>query len=484
MVDILLIYPPYTWEFTSPPLGLAYIASVLRNSGYAVKILDMTPTHTTLDELEKEISLLKPKIIGISSMTIQANGTMKIAKVAKTVGSSIKVIVGGPHATALPDEMLENPEIDFVCIGEGEVTTNELVDNLFKGNRDVESISGLAYKDRVGKIVKTSPRTFITNLDSIPFPAWDLLPFDQYHVTNVGLRKEPVFALLSSRGCPYRCIFCSSFMTMGRRYRMRSAENIFAEIEMLYRRFGMRQFDFVDDTITIDRERVERLCHPIIESRMDVTWACNSTVRINDSGILRKMKEAGCIRIDFGVESGDPEVLKIIKKGITVPQVIKAHRYAKEAGLKTCSFFIIGLPGQDMESIRKSLSLIEQLETDVPGFSIATPYPGTELYKIAENNNWLKTFDWSQYLTGASRTDYKPVMETDKLSQEGILQAKRFVSVYLARLALKKNYGSRFYLNPKLYINTFRSFKEPLSVHSMSRKFRNGLRLIKQELRG
>lgn len=484
MTDILLIYPPYSWPGTSPPLGLAYIASVLRNSGYTVNILDMNPAHTSLEQLENELRLLKPKIAGISCMTNQANETVRIAEVIKTVDSSVKVAVGGPHPTALPDEMLQNSAADFVCLGEGEITITELVEALFIGEKDFDSILGLAYKDGDGRVVKTSPRPFISDLDSIPFPAWDLLPVDKYNVIGPGLQKDkPVFALLSSRGCPYRCIFCSSFMTMGRRFRMRSAENIFAEIEMLYHKFGMRQFDFVDDTITVDKQRVERLCNLIIESKMDIAWGCNSTVRLRDPTILHKMREANCVRINFGVESGDPEVLKTIKKGITVHQVIEAHRYAKEAGLKTTSFFMSGLPGQDIKSVKKSLSLIEQIETDFLGGSVATPYPGTELYELAQKKGWLRTSDWSQYLTCAISNDYKPVMRTDEMSGEEILRAGEFFAMGVGRLMFRKKYGSRYYLNPKLYIDILRSGEEPLSLRVMRRKFKTGLRLIMRELK-
>ncbi|MCK4818745.1 cobalamin-dependent protein, partial [bacterium] len=251
MNDIMLIYPPYTWEHTSPPLGLAYIAAILRNSGYAVRVLDMNPTHIDLEQLENELRADEPKIVGISAMTNQANATVEIAERVKMVDDSIKVIVGGSHPTALPDEMLENTAIDFVCIGEGEYTINEHVRSLLNGDKTFDSISGLAYRDEEGKVVQTSPRPFISDLDSLPFPAWDLLPLYKYHVAHAGLRGSLTFALLSSRGCPYRCIFCSSSLTMGRKFRMRSAENIFAEIQMLYNRFGMRQFDFVDDTITV-----------------------------------------------------------------------------------------------------------------------------------------------------------------------------------------------------------------------------------------
>lgn len=265
---------------------------------------------------------------------------------------------------------------------------------------------------------------------------------------------------------------------------MRSAENIFAEIQMLYSRFGMRQFDFVDDTITVDKERVEKFCELLIESKLGITWACNSTVHIKDSAIFRRMREAGCLRIDFGVESGDPEVLKTIRKGISIPQIVEAHRGAKEAGLKTGSFFMVALPGQDMESIGKSLSLMKQIDTDFPGLSIATPYPGTELYQMATKNNWLKTSDWSKYLTLVTQPGHKPVMETDEMNQKEIMNAYTLVTVEAARLVLRKQYGAKFYLNPKLYIDIFRSSGPSVNRHAVFKNLKNIPKLVKRELWG
>jgi len=250
---------------------------------------------------------------------------------------------------------------------------------------------------------------------------------------------------------------------MGRQFRMRSADCIFAEIKMLYDQYGIRQIDFADDTLTLDIERLDKLCDLLIKSGFKISWSCNSQVHDKiKPDILKKMKEAGCVRIDFGVESGDPEVLKIIKKNITISQICNAHKYARESGLKTVSFFMIGLPGQDMESIKKSLSLIESIETDFPFFSIATPYPGTELYEIAKKRGWLKTTDWNKFLSIISYDDYEPTMETDKMDQQTILSSYKYVSDYLKYYQIRKKYGKKFYFNPCFYKEKIFSMKSKL----------------------
>lgn len=483
MIDVLLVYPPYSWPFMSPPLGLAYIAAVLHDAGYTVKILDMTPMRITMEQLEGEIRKIKPKVLGISSMTIQAKKAIQIAEIAKKANDSIKVIVGGPHPTALPEEMLASRSVDFVCMGEGEFTVTELVESLLHENGDISAIPGLVSRGSRGEMVRTEPRPLIHDLDKLPFPAWDLLPIKEYRVSNIGLRSDRfTFTLLSSRGCPYQCIFCNSHGVMGRKFRMRSAENLFAEIEMLYHEYGMRQMDFVDDTVTLNSERVDTLCDLLINSKMDLTWTCNSTVRIADLNMLQKMRKAGCIRIDFGVESGDPKVLKRIRKGITINQVIRAHRLAKEAGMKTASFFIIGLPDQDIKSVKMSLALAELIETDYPAFSVAIPYPGTELYEEAKRNQWLLTTDWERYITASDRSDIEPVMVTDKMGQDELRQALAYTSAYLARLWARKEYGRLYYLDPRLYFENLRSSRDGLSLRILVQKMRNFLRLLKTEV--
>lgn len=452
MVDILLIYPPYSYPRKSPPLGLAYIASVLEKANYSVKILDMSPLRIELEDLQREIMHIKPKVVGISFMTNQYGVAIKVSKLVKAIDSKIPVIVGGPHATALPCEMLENGGVDFVVIGEGEVTICELASELLKGGNNFESIAGIAYK-KDGKLMVTERREFIKNLDSVPFPAWHLLPIDRYSVIREGGDiREKVLPILDSRGCPYQCIFCDSHTVLGRRFRSRSARNIFEEIVYLKARYNLTQFDFVDDTLTIDRKKLIELCNLLLQENLRINWMCNARVDTVDLEMLDLMEKAGCVRIDLGVESGDKDVLKAIKKGTTLDQIKIAHNLVHQAGIKINTFVMVGNLGEDFSSVKKTVKLMEDIPHDDCNVSIATPFPGTELYRIAQENGWLRVTDWSRYVTAPTYLPgYRPIMITDKMGEDDVLKAFFYVHSNFIKEKLEFRYGKRFYFNPRFY---------------------------------
>ena len=451
MIDVLLIYPAYSYPRKSLPLGLGYLAGVLNKAGFSVKIIDMSPLKMSLPDLEREVKSLKPKVAGISFMTNQYGVAVNISKLVKAVNSSIPVVVGGPHVSALPHEILKENSVDFVVIGEGENTTLELVSTLLDGANNFDEISGIAYK-RGDDVVTTPPREYIKNLDSIPFPAWHLFPMDKYSILPTGGNpSKQVFSLITSRGCPARCIFCDSHTIFGRSFRARSAKNIFEEVLYLKDTFNATQFDFADDTITINRQRIYDLCNLILEHNLDIAWMCNARVTTVDKDMLQLMKKAGCVRIEFGVESGDPNVLKIMKKGISLEKVKLAHQWANEAGITTGTFVMVGNVGEDFSSVEKTAQLLENIESDIY-VSIATPFPGTELYQIAKANGWLRIHDWSKYVTAPTSTPgYKPVMVTDKMNQEEILRAFFYLHSRFIKNKLQMRYGKRFFLNPRFY---------------------------------
>ncbi len=454
MADVLLIYPPYPWQMKSPPLGLAYIASVLEADGRSVAICDMNPLRLGWDDLEEEIKRHKPRLVGVSFMTPQVRLAEQVARLAKEVDESIAVVVGGPHASALPAEMLEQRAIDFVVVGEGEMAMKELVAALFH-KTDFRSIGSLAFRES-GHVVINPRQPPIVNLDDLPFPAWHLLPLDKYSVRGYGGDiSKPTFAILSSRGCPNQCIFCDSHTIFQRRFRGRSAQHIFAEMVYLWRKYGATQFDFVDDTITINKKRLAELCRLIIDSDMGARWMCNARVNTVDYQLLKLMKEAGCVRVDFGVESGDPKVLKAIKKKITLEQVRNAHRWAREVGISTSSFFMVGNLEEDWASVRKTVELAAELKSDFPSVGIATPYPGSELYQIARKNGWILVEEWSKYTpTAYQDKDYVPPMRTDKMSAADILKAYYFVNSRFLKQKYQARYGRWFWLNPLFYRHT------------------------------
>jgi len=459
--DILLIYPPYSYPKKSPPLGLAYIASVLEKEGYSVKILDMSVLDMPYRNLGKEISFSKPKVVGISFMTNQYKDAVIVSKIIKNVDANIQVIVGGPHVSALPEETVSLNSVDVAVIGEGERTMLELVDNILnRDNSNFETISGIAYK-KDGNVFINPRRELIKDLDSIPFPAWHLLPLHKYSVPATGAdAAKSVFAILSSRGCPYQCVFCDSYTIFGRKFRGRSAQNIFDELQYLNEIFNATQFDFVDDTITIDKDRIYKLCNLILSSNLQIKWMCNARVDTVNLEMLQMMNKAGCARIEFGVESGDEEVLKRIKKGIKINEIKTAHKMARKAGMSIGSFVMVGNLGEDFSSIIKTKELLKEIDTDDVYISIATPFPGTELYKIANNNGWLKVQDWSKYVTAPTYLpNYQPIMETDKMKSYEILKAFFYLHSQFAGRKFQTRYGNAFFIKPRFYKEVVLSVK-------------------------
>ena len=453
MTDILLVYPPYTYTRKSPPLGLAYIASALEGAGYSVKILDMSAVGMDWVDFISQVKRIRPRIAGISFMTNQFKEAIKASLILKEINSEVPIIVGGPHASALPGEILSNDSIDFVVIGEGENTMRELVAHLLNGEDRCSQISGIAYRDKdTGETVLTAPREFISDLDSLPFPAWHLLAIERYSVLATGAQAaKRIVTILSSRGCPNQCIFCDSHTVFGRKFRARSAENIFAEVMYLKEKFNISQFDFADDTITIDKERMMKLCNLIIDSNLMINWMCNVRVNTVDGQMLGIMRRAGCVRVDLGVESGDTMVLAAIKKGITLERIKLAHKLAQASGIKTNSFLMVGNLREDFNSVKKTVEFVRDFVEDA-NVAIATPYPGTELYQVAKSNGWLRESDWSRFVTSPTYLpDYHPVMVTDKMNEDQILQAFFYVHSKLVKKKFETRYGKCFYLNPHFY---------------------------------
>lgn len=453
MTDVLLIYPPYTYPKKSPPLGLGYIAAVLEKDGYSVKIIDMSALDMGYEDLQRQVKKAKPKLAGISFMTNQYQEAVNVSGIIKDIDKHIPIIAGGPHVSALPKEILTTGSVDIAVMGEGERTVLELANILLNGkNRELRTVDGIAYK-RQGRIYVNKPRELIDDLDSIPLPAWHLLPVNRYSVPATGGNvAERVFAVISSRGCPNNCIFCDSHTIFGRKFRARSAQNIFDELVYLNKNFGATQFDFVDDTITVNKNRMYQLCDLILNNNHKFKWMCNARVNTVDLEMLKTMKNAGCVRVEFGVESGNPDVLKKIKKAITIEQIKNAHSMAREAGLCIGSFVMVGNLGEDISSVIKTKELLEQIDTDDVFIAIATPFPGTELYKIARDNNWLLNKNWSKYVTTPTYLPgYKPVMETDKMNAQEILKAFFYLHSQFVKKKLRTRYGNFFLLKKQFY---------------------------------
>jgi len=371
-----------------PRIGLAYLASYLVSLGIACSVIDAKYDRLDQEKLKEEIERTKPHIVGFTAMTTEIIDTAKVAKDIKKKHPNIKIIIGGPHATALPVETLkEFPAFDIACMGEGEYTLKE-ISNLGASSKDLENIAGIAYKDEDGIIRKNSPRPFIEKLDSLPSPAWHLFK---------PAKKYPI---LASRGCPFRCNFC--MRVLGDRIRFRDPDLVIEEMENIYETYKPSLFEFYDETFGVDKAKTERLLDNIIEKGLHkkIKWHIQTRVDVVTGGLLKKMKEAGCAWVGFGVESGNEDILKATNKNITKEKVRDAIRMAKDASLDTGSFFILGHPGETKKTAKETIDFALELNTTTVAFGIMTPYPGTEIARMAEEGRGgykLLSKKWSDY---------------------------------------------------------------------------------------
>ncbi|AXV37901.1 MAG: B12-binding domain-containing radical SAM protein [Methanobacterium sp. BRmetb2] len=423
-MKVLLINPPYVnskYKFiglVAPPLGIAYIAAVLEEGGVDVKIIDAAAMEMEWDTLKKEIENYSPDVVAITALTPTINKALKTAKITKKTCPNANIVMGGYHPTFTYTELLKNDFIDIVILGEGEYTMLELVKTLEKGG-DLKEVKGIACKD-----FTTPSRDIIKDIDSLPFPARHLLPMDEYKVLNI---KLPTGTLISGRGCPFNCSFCASSAMHGRKMRFRSAQNIVDEIEHLISDYDAEMIAFMDDTFTLRPERVIEICDEIKKRDLDFFWGCTARVDTVSKSLLKKMREAGCITIFYGVESADQQLLDGMNKKISVDKIRNAFKLTKEADMRTIASVAIGMPGDTKENIEKTINFVKDLDASYAIFSLATPYPGTAFYNEARANDLIKVNDWSKY------TLLSPVLETVDCSLEELkkLQKKGFRKFYL-----------------------------------------------------
>ena len=417
-------HPPFT------PLGLGYLASVLEKSKYDVNIIDCQALDINYKEFKTEINKKQADIFGITSTTLTYKSALKIIKIAKEVWPKSITLLGGPHVTFWDKESLkECPELDIVVRKEGEETFLDIVGRIEEGKTYYDTLGTTCRKKE--KIIKNDDRPYIENLDDLPFPAHHLWPLER--LTKHGII---IFPIISSRGCVYWCDFCTTVRMFGRRYRMRTPKNVVDELQYLKKRFGANRFTFYDDAFTVDQDRVLEICREIKNRKLKIEWDCETRVDMVTKELLVEMKNAGCESIWFGVESGSQKVLDAMRKGISPSQIVKAFKWAKEAGLITVAGVVLGFPGETKETIEETTKFIEKLNPNDVGYYIATPYPGTPLYNKVVEEGILRITDFNKFDTAT------PLFEMGTMTGDELRD-------------IRERAFQRFYLRPAYFFSIF-----------------------------
>jgi anaerobic magnesium-protoporphyrin IX monomethyl ester cyclase len=402
---VLLINTPFPLgEYPVPPLGLAYIAGALEKEGVDVQVLDLLVAQYSPQTLQKRLREYQPHFVAATCSTLNYHIASRILRVCKNSDTNLTTLIGGPHVSFAATEVMEEaPWIDVVVRGEGERTLVDLLDALATG-KDLARVPGIAYRNN-GDAVLTSPRPLIKELDGLPLPARHLLPLSKYRAL-----KAPC-TVITSRGCPFGCIFCSAPKMFGRGVRFRDPKAVVDEIEMINRELGFRQINVVDDTFTVKEQHVQSICEGVMDRGLNIQWSVYSRVDTVTPRLLRLMKVAGCSCVCFGLESGSQKILDNIKKGITVAQSKQAVRMAKEAGMEVMVSFLLGLPGENGRTAQQSVRLAEELRKEYGvyyGFHILAPMPGTEVREKADEYGIrILSHDWAKY--DANRPVSEPI---------------------------------------------------------------------------
>lgn len=461
---ILLIEPPF-FRFKGAnsdifPIGLGYIASLLHKNGYWVRVYngeqfseyeattvvsynDLVESHNKFihglqddshpiwQEVERSIKKYNPTILGMGTTTTKMRSALKIAAIAKRMNPNIKVVIGGLHSTILPEDILKSNDVDYAVRGEGEITFLELVQALEKG-APISKIQGLSYKDTAGKQINTSDRSFLEDLDELPFPDKNLIIEEQK-------AKATYKIIFCSRGCPYRCNYCNTAAIWGRKVRYHSVPRIIEEMKKIKEQEKTDTIQFFDDTFTLNPKWVAELCNEMLKQELNMKWSCLTRLDRLDEKLLRLMKQAGCTGIAMGVESGSQRVLDFVKKDITLEKIFEGQRIINKVGIPWDAFIMLGMPYETKEDMLATLRIMKQLQCRSIILSIFTPYPGTELYNVTKEMGFLsETTDWEKYSHQSAENNFNKNVSPEEY---------RKILAEAVRIADRKNISFRDLFN-------------------------------------
>ena len=451
---------------SSPHGGTAYLAAYLLKEGHDVEVLDMRFNYA-FSYLAGKLKRFNPDVVGVTSTSYGSKVAYETINKIKNLG--YKVAVGGPHSSTVFKEILEKTKADFSIKREGEITFEKLLKNLDNPGLVKGIIWRKKGEDGKEEIIENPDREQIEDIDTLPFPAYELFELDNY--------MDKKIPIVTSRGCPYRCVYCSINLTMGHKFRARSPKNVVDELEKWYKK-GYTYFGFNDDCFTFDIPRAKEICDEILKRKLKIKWELRNGIRIDrlDEELLIKMKKAGCFYLAFGIESADQDVLNKMKKGLRIEKVTEMVLLAEKLKINHGGFFIIGLPGDNFERFKKSLDFALSLPFDEIRFYNAVPYPGTELFTwIKEHGRFVRTAD--DYLNSADAWDSEPIFETEDFTVTERKKAFEIAEEYVMKYLMRQQFGLVFgYLGwavwkPKITRN---------SIMPLGKKIFSKIRIIKK----
>jgi len=440
-----------------PPLGIAYIAGILRSSGHDVSILDMEALRMDYESLPEYLETENPDIIGVHGTTPTSRFIKETVEIARKSCPDVKIIVGGPHASLLPEDIFRDmPAVDYILRGEAEFTMRDLVGLISNCANidDFKTIPGIGFRNGDKRFISTEmPR--IENLDELPLPAYDLLPLDEYfygsRLVETG-KDERIFTIMSSRGCPNACIFCAAPVLYGNIYRGRSAKNIVDEMEVLINDYDVSHVVFYDASFMANRKRVEEICSEIISRGIKTTWRARVRADRLTPDLVDLMKKAGCTTLAIGVETGSQRLLEILGKNTTLEKIEDGFKIARDAGLWTIGYFFFGVPGETREESLQTIEFAKKLDPDWALFTHATPLPGTKLYEMTKDQ--MLSYNWSDFKFSAN----SPVISYDGMTKEEMQDLMDFAF-------------QSFYLREEWLMNRLRKVSNPVQMERIVESF-------------